>query len=125
MQNSEVTALLKQRNHPMSIGIEHLRSMALALNLEENIKWNGPNYLSNGNDRITFRVQSPKLVQVILHLGAKTEKMPDKPLIEKTHPFIELKGKDRVILTFKTNEDILENSEIIGSIMEKWILLAS
>jgi len=127
MYNQEVTSLLEGLQHPINDGIIELRSSILDIdsNLEENIKWNGPNYALNGKDRITLRVQSPKLVQVILHLGAKTEKMPEHPLIEKTHKFIELKGNDRVILTFKSNEEITEHKTTISNIIEKWLYQTS
>ena len=127
MLNSEVSRLLQTLNHPMAEGIEALRTLVLGINsnLEENIKWNGPNYSLNGKDRVTFRVQSPKLIQIILHLGAKTEQMPTSPLIEKTHKFIELKGNDRVILTFKSDKEITEHEQEILAIIEKWIALTA
>lgn len=60
--NYELTSLLDGLNHPFRNEIEQLRICILEANkhLEENIKWNGPNYCFDHEDRITMRVQ-PKL----------------------------------------------------------------
>lgn len=75
--NIEVTALLEAINHPFRNEIEQLRICILEANnrLEENIKWNGPNYCFNNEDRITMRVQPPTMqVQLIFHRGAKSRR---------------------------------------------------
>lgn len=47
--NTEATALLEALNHPFRNEIELLRICILKANnsLQENIKWNGPNYCFN------------------------------------------------------------------------------
>ena len=60
--NNEVTKLISELNHPFNQEIELLRTCILTadLNLIENIKWNGPNYCYQNEDRITMRIQPPK-----------------------------------------------------------------
>lgn len=126
MLSAEVTSLVQSLNHPLAKGIRVLREMCddITSEMEEDVKWNGPNFKHKGKDRITLRVSSPKLIQVILHLGAKTERMPEVPLLEKSQKFIEIKGNDRVILTFKSNEEVLSQQEVISGILQKWVSLS-
>jgi len=82
--NIEVTTLLEALNHPFRKEIEQLRICILEANkgLEENIKWNGPNYCFDNEDRITMRVQPPtKQAQLIFHRGAKKQTQPKDKLI--------------------------------------------
>lgn len=60
--NIDVTNFLKDLNHPFYEEIELLRKFILTVdqNLRENVKWNGPNYCYNDEDRITMRIQPPK-----------------------------------------------------------------
>lgn len=72
--NSVVTEFLDEQNHPFRKEIEYLRNCILSVNksLTENIKWNGPNYCFDNEDRITMRIQPPtKEVQLIFHRGVK------------------------------------------------------
>ena len=64
--NQEVTKFLDDMNHPFRTEIELLRNIVLDANeqLTENIKWNGPNYCIDNNDRITMRIQPPKQIQI-------------------------------------------------------------
>jgi len=57
-----VTTFLDDLNHPFRKKTEQLRKVILSANneLTENIKWNGPNYCFNNNDRITMKIQPPK-----------------------------------------------------------------
>lgn len=73
--NPEVTAFLDVMNHPLRDLIENLRRVILTADpdLVEGIKWNGPNYSLNGQDRITMRIHPPKQVQLVLHRGAKVK----------------------------------------------------
>jgi uncharacterized protein YdeI (YjbR/CyaY-like superfamily) len=59
--NSEVTAFLDEQKNPFRKEIEQLRNCILSANtdLTENIKWNGPNYCFDNEDRITMRIQPP------------------------------------------------------------------
>jgi hypothetical protein len=82
--NIEVTDFLEELNHPFRNEIEVLRICILKANngLEENIKWNGPNYCFETEDRITMRIQPPKKqIQLIFHRGAKKQLKPENKLI--------------------------------------------
>lgn len=122
--NIEVTAFLDALNHPFRNEIEQLRSCILTANanLNENIKWNGPNYCYENADRITMNIQPPnKRVLLIFHRGTKKQEQPKEKLIANKSKLLVWKENDRAIITFKSLEGI-ENAkaELIGIVAE-WI----
>jgi hypothetical protein len=122
--NTEVTTLLEELNHPFRNEIELLRICILKANngLEENIKWNGPNYCFDNEDRITMRVQPPtKQVQLIFHRGAKKQTQPEDKLISNKSKMLVWKENDRAIVTFKSLQDIESGKTELTTIVNEWI----
>ena len=122
--NTEVTALLEELNHPFINEIELLRICILKANsnLEENIKWNGPNYCFDNEDRITMRVQPPtKQVQLIFHRGAKKQMQPEDKLIPNKSKMLVWKENDRAIVTFKNLQEIESGKTDLTKIINEWI----
>lgn len=122
--NIEVTALLEALNHPLRNEIEQLRICILEANkrLEENIKWNGPNYCFDNEDRITMRVQPPtKQIQLIFHRGAKKQTQPKDKLISNKNKMLVWKENDRAIVTFKSLQDIESGKTDLTKIINEWI----
>lgn len=120
----EVTDFLNKLNHPFIKEIEQLRICILSAhkNLTENIKWNGPNYCFNNEDRITMRVQPPtKQVQLIFHRGAKKQIQPKDKLISNKSKLLVWKENDRAIVTFKSMQDIENGKAELTSIVTEWI----
>ena len=125
--NTEVTALLEELNHPFRNEIELLRICILKANsgLEENIKWNGPNYFFDNEDRITMRVQPPtKQVQLIFHRGAKKQEQPIDKLIANKSKMLVWKENDRALVTFKSLQDIESKKTELITIVNEWIKAA-
>ena len=122
--NIDVTNFLKDLNHPFYEEIELLRKFILTVdqNLRENVKWNGPNYCYNDEDRITMRVQPPKKqVQLIFHRGAKKQANPGNKLISHKSKLLLWKENDRAIITFKSILDIENGKEELTEIISEWI----
>lgn len=122
--NNEVTEFLDQLNHPLRIEIEALRDIILNVsdNLTENIKWNGPNYCYEDNDRITMKIQPPKQIQLIFHRGAKKQEQPKEKIIQSKSKLLLWKGNDRAIITFKNMSEIENGKTDLTSIVNEWIL---
>ena len=120
---SEVTEFLDILNLPLRSEIDQLREYILSakLGIEENIKWNGPNYTFNGEDRITMKIQPPKNVQLIFHRGAKILEMPKQKLINDDYGLLNWKTNDRAVVTFVTMEEIVSNKENFTRIVNQWI----
>lgn len=121
--NKEVTTFIQSLNHPLKKEIELLREIILSCdkNLSENIKWNGPNYVFNGEDRITMKINPPKNIQLIFHRGAKKLAQPKDKLIKDDSGLMVWKENDRAVVTFLTKEEILANKGAITKIVKAWI----
>lgn len=124
--NDEVSKFLSELNLPLDKEIQYLRTIILSCeeNLVENIKWNGPNYSLNGEDRITMRVQSPKIVQLIFHRGAKVKEQPTSKLLSNDFGILDWKANDRAIASFKSVDSILLVESKLQLIIKEWIELA-
>ncbi len=122
--NEEVTRFLDNREHPLRRQIEQLRIAILNCHeaLTENIKWNGPNYCFENEDRITMKIHPPTAVQLIFHCGAKVREQPAEKLIQNHSGFLLWKGNDRAIATFKNMEDIEKRKAEIRQVVSDWIL---
>lgn len=118
-----MTAFLDSLNHSLRDEIECLRKIIMSTDYEltEGIKWNGPNYSINGEDRITMRINPQKQLQVIFHRGAKVREPLEKRLLSEKYDILIWKENDRAIASFKSLDEIQGNSEMIREIVEKWI----
>lgn len=121
--NSKVTDFLDSLNHALWAEIECLRNIIMSTDYEltEGIKWNGPNYSINGKDRITMRINPQKQIQVIFHRGAKVKEPLKERLLSGQYDILIWKENDRAIASFKSLDEIQENSQMIREIVTKWI----
>jgi hypothetical protein len=124
--NNSVTEFLNSQIHPLRNEIEELRKCILcaADGLIENIKWNGPNYCFNNEDRITMRIQPPKQIQLIFHRGAKKLQQPLNRLIDTKSKLLIWKENDRAIATFKNMQEIRDAQIDLAKIVVEWIYAA-
>ncbi len=122
--NNEVSNFLDLQKHPFRIEIELLRNIILSadIKLTESIKWNGPNYSYENEDRITMRIQPPaEQVQLIFHRGAKKQEQPKDKLIANTSKLLNWKENDRAIITYKSMKDIEGSKSELSDIIKDWI----
>lgn len=125
--NPEVTQFLEALNHPLAAEITALRKLVLSANkgLSENIKWNGPNYTFNGEDRITMRIHPPRQLQLIFHRGAKVQAVPNHKLINNDTGLLVWKTTDRAVATFKNREAIENNKNALAKLVNEWLKAAT
>jgi hypothetical protein len=123
--SKEVNDFLDELNHPFRKEIEFLRNVVLSAdnNLTENIKWNGPNYCFNNDDRITMRIQptTSKQIQLIFHRGAKKQEQPTDKMITSKSKILVWKENDRAIASFKNMQDIDNAKTELTEIIKQWI----
>jgi hypothetical protein len=121
--NPTVTEFLDALNHPFRAEIEELRNIILSVDngITENIKWNGPNYCVNDEDRITMSIQPPKQIRIVLHCGAKVKTAPKEKIIKNDFGMLDWKGNDRAIATFKSKEDVTRMKTNLKAIIAEWI----
>jgi hypothetical protein len=105
--NPEVTKFLDGLNHPFRETIEELRKLILATrsDIEENIKWNGPNYKVRDNDRVSVKVLPAKSLHVIFHIGAKVQAEPKDRLLSEDYNLLTWKSNDRAVLAIRDRFD--------------------
>jgi hypothetical protein len=121
--NKEVTYFLDSLNLSLRDEVECLREiiMGAGYELTESVKWNGPNYSINGEDRITIRISPKKQLQVIFHRGAKVKEMPKNRLLSGDYDILIWKENDRAIVSFNTMNEIQEKRQMIIEVVGKWI----
>jgi len=124
--NNSVTEFLNSQIHQLRNEIEELRKCILSADdgLIENIKWNGPNYCFNNEDRITMRIQPPTQIQLIFHGGAKKLQQPLNRLIDTKSKLLTWKENDRAIATFKNMQEIRDAQIDLAKIVVEWIYAA-
>lgn len=120
---SNVGAFLDELKHPLRKEIDELRRIILQAGqgLEENIKWNGPNFTHQGEDRITMRVHPPTQLQLIFHRGAAVKEQPGTTLIEDSSGLLSWRGNDRAIATFRSGEEIAKRKTTLVRVVHAWI----
>lgn len=121
--NNDVTEFLDALHHPLRQEIEALRFIILQANasLEENIKWNGPNYSVGAEDRVTMRIQPPKQIQVVFHRGAKVKEQPKERLVQDASGLLVWKENDRAIASFKDMEAVKAGEQALSAVVQDWI----
>lgn len=122
--NTEVSKFLDGLNHPLRAEIEYLREIIInaTSGLSENIKWNGPNYSFEEQDRITMRVQPPLQIQLIFHRGAKKQTQPKDRIIQSKSNLLVWKENDRAIVTLKNMSEIESGKADLTTIVQEWVL---
>jgi hypothetical protein len=124
--NKQVNAFLDELKHPLREEIETLRSIILNANkqLNENIKWNAPNYYLENADIITMKIYPPRKVQLIFHRGAKVKEQPANRLMKKDYEFLFWKANDRAVATFESYTDIQQVKPALIKLIKEWCMEA-
>ncbi|MFZ1703024.1 MAG: DUF1801 domain-containing protein [Saprospiraceae bacterium] len=121
--NPDVSSFLDDKELPLRQEIEVLRQLLVKTEwgLNENIKWNGPNYSYRNTDCITMKIFPPKNIQLIFHRGVKVLEMPAQHLIDDSSGLMSWKTNDRAVVTFTNLEEIKENLDALTIIIHSWI----
>ena len=94
--------------------------------LEENIKWNAPNYVYKGEDRITFNLMNKQnKVKLVIHMGAsKKENKKGNPVLANDENIVDWNSDIRGTITFEDISDIEAKSESLKKVIRSWIALS-
>jgi hypothetical protein len=90
--------------------------------ITETVKWNAPNFVFDGADRVTLRLPPRGRLQVILHRGAKVR--DDVETFEFDEPSGRLvwPARDRGILTLEDEADAAASASFITDLVQRWIV---
>jgi hypothetical protein len=118
----EVALFIENTDHPLKAEIIALRKIILASDPEitEHIKWNAPSFCTNGEDRFTFKLNSPQSVDIVFHRGAKAKAMPSKKLIEDPAELLKWVTNDRAVATFASMTDIQNKEVVLLANLSEW-----
>ncbi len=117
-----VTLFLEQTDHPLKSEMIVLRKIILASDpdITEHIKWNAPSFCSHGEDRFTFKLNSPQAIDIVFHCGAKVKVMPEKRLIEDPDRLLKWITNDRAVATFTNMNDIQTKEFALRALIKEW-----
>ena len=120
--NPEVTKFLDELNHPFRETIEELRKIILGTrsDMEENIKWNGPNYKVKDNDRVSIKVHPAKSLHLNFHIGSKIKAEPKERLLSEDYNLLTWKSNDRAVLGFRDKEDFIKAKPHLSELITNW-----
>ncbi len=92
--------------------------------LEETIKWNGPNFSLNGHDRITLGLNRNGRVRVVFHRGAKAT---DNEGFRFDDPagLAEWPAPDRGVAEFEDLEAVEANRGALAELAKRWLALTT
>ena len=104
--------------------IDTLRRAILAADpgISENVKWNSPNFVHNGQDRVTLRSNPRGGVQVILHRGAKVRPDADAFVFDDPTGLLTWPAPDRAILAVADNDAALAVAPQLTHLVARWIV---
>jgi hypothetical protein len=117
-----VEAWLAAQAPDIRSAVERLRVMVLDAGdgVTEHIKWNGPSFCIDGDDRITVGLAPKGGVRAILHRGVKVKDASgfvfpdDSGLIQWAAP-------DRGVVTFVDEAAIADSAKAFADICRRWL----
>ena len=122
-KNQSVEQFMEDLRHPFKSEIENIRTLILGVDpkITEQIKWNGPSFCYQGDDRVTFRLNPPKFIQLIFHRGARVRTDVDNFSFRDPTGLVKWITNDRGTVTFKDQNEIATKSEDLKLLVESWI----
>ena len=102
--------------------VERLRALVPRAGAEvtEHIKWNGPSFCIDGDDRITMGVAPKGGVRVVLHRGVKTKDAADLRSLDVSG-LVQWAAPDRGVVAFGDEAAITAQAEAFTSLCRRWL----
>jgi hypothetical protein len=102
--------------------VKRLRAMVLGAGdgVTEHIKWNGPSFCIDGDDRITVGLAPKGGVRAILHRGVKVKDASGFVFPDGTG-LIQWAAPDRGVVTFANEAAIAAHADAFADICRRWL----
>lgn len=118
-----IDGFLGQLDHPLKRELEAILELIRQADpsIREGIKWNAPSFRTVCYFA-TAHLRDPKVVQIILHLDAKTR--PDvtgRLPIDDPHQLLQWLGPGRAAVKFRTQAEIEMHGSAFQAIVRQWI----
>lgn len=121
-QGTSADALMRESDHPMKEGVEHLRGVIRAMDprIVEEVKWNAPSYKLDDHFA-TFNLRCTTAIQLVLHTGAKVKARATPIAVADPEGLLAWPSSDRAVLTLKSVDAAKAHSLAVTAILEQWI----
>ena len=119
----DVAEYLSGVQHSRKSEVELIRSAILASdpNLSESVKWNAPNFVFDGEDRVTFRLRPGDRVDLILHRGARKRADSESFAFHDTSGMVQWAAPDRGVITIPEGADLDRVLLAILPVIHAWV----
>ena len=117
-----VGAWLAARTPDIRSAVERLRAIVLGAGdgVTEHIKWNGPSFCIDGDDRITIGLLPRGGVRAILHRGVKVKDATGFAFADDSG-LIQWAAPDRGVVTFADEAAIAARADAFADICRRWL----
>ena len=117
-----VGAWLAARTPDIRGAVERLRAIVLGAGdgVTEHIKWNGPSFCIDGDDRITIGLFPRGGVRAILHRGVKVKDATGFAFADDSG-LIQWAAPDRGVVTFANEAAIAARADAFADICRRWL----
>ena len=119
----DVAEYLAGLQHSRKSDIERVRAAILGADpdVSESIKWNAPNFVFAGEDRVTFRLQPGDRVDLVLHRGARTRADSDSFVFDDPSGLIRWATPDRGVISIEEGADLEALLGEILPVIRAWV----
>ncbi len=108
--------------------VEEIRNIIMAAvpRLEETLKWNAPNFVLNGEDRLTMNLMNKEgKVKLIFHMGAtKKEDKKADPVMTDSIGLISWNSNMRGTITFESSQHVSQVSKQLTELVREWLRIS-
>lgn len=120
MEAAEYMSGLK---HARKAEVERIRAAILASDpeLSETVKWNAPNFVFEGEDRVTLRLQPRDRVDLVLHRGARRRPDAESFSFEDPSGLIHWASSDRGVISIPEGTDLDALLPVIVTVIHAWV----
>lgn len=124
---ASVDELVSALDDNMREQVQLLRDLigSLGADLTEQVKWNAPSYVLDGEDRITMNLRNKQgLVKLVLHMGAtRPEDKKGVPVLLDDAGIVEWASDIRGLITFADSADVCAKEPVLRRVLSGWLAI--
>ena len=122
----QVADFFETLDHPLKAAMEKIREIILSSDdaITEQIKWKGPSFCYNGDDRVTFNVRGDSVL-LIFHRGARVKDSTGQGrLIDDPTGLLAWITDDRATVKFTSEGEADLKQDDLTKVVRLWIAAA-